>query len=193
MDRDRLGEDDDQHGALGIIDFKRIAGGKPALLPLSEKDGFRLTARVLKRAIGPRTRAVLVNSPCNPTGAVVDPDELLAIARAILKRPRIMVFDEATSSLDSHTEQAIQQTLAEVAEHHTTLAIAHRLSTILHADNIAVLDQGQLIATGTHEELLVSCALYARLANLQFRETDRGGVEEAATGPAVEPGPCAPG
>jgi len=75
----------------------------------------------------------------------------------------------------------------------TTVIIAHRLSTILHADNIAVLDQGQLIATGTHEELLISCALYARLANLQFRETDRGSVEEGATGPAVEPGPCAPG
>ena len=57
----------------------------------------------------------------------------------------------------------------------TTVIIAHRLSTILHADNIAVLDRGQLVATGTHESLLQSCELYARLARLQFRETDISG------------------
>jgi aspartate aminotransferase len=77
----------------------RIAGGKPALLPLSEKDGFRLTARVLKRAIGPRTRAVLVNSPCNPTGAVVDPDELVAIARLARRHDIFLIFDDTYSHL----------------------------------------------------------------------------------------------
>ena len=117
----------------------------------------------------------------------------IALARAILNNPKILLLDEATSALDSESEHQVQLALQELMHNRTTVIIAHRLSTILHADNIAVLDQGQLIATGTHEELLVSCALYARLANLQFRETDRGGVEEAATGPAVEPGPCAPG
>jgi len=77
----------------------RIAGGKPAFLPLAEKDGFRLTARALKRAIGPRTRAVLVNSPCNPTGAVVDPDELVAIAKVARRHGIFLVFDDTYSHL----------------------------------------------------------------------------------------------
>jgi aspartate aminotransferase len=77
----------------------RIAGGRPALLPLSQKNGFRLTARVLKRAIGRRTRAVLVNSPCNPTGAVVDPDELVSIARLARRHGFFLVFDDTYSHL----------------------------------------------------------------------------------------------
>jgi aspartate aminotransferase len=77
----------------------RIAGAKPALLPLSEEDGFRLTARALKRAIKRRTRAVLVNSPCNPTGAVIDPDELLAIARLARRHNIFLIFDDTYSHL----------------------------------------------------------------------------------------------
>ena len=117
----------------------------------------------------------------------------IALARAILNNPKILLLDEATSALDSESEHQVQLALQELMHNRTTVIIAHRLSTILHADNIAVLDQGQLIAIGTHEELLVSCALYARLASLQFRETDRGSVEEDATVPAGEPDPCAPG
>jgi ATP-binding cassette, subfamily B, heavy metal transporter len=97
----------------------------------------------------------------------------VAIARAILKRPRILVFDEATSSLDSHTEQAIQQTLAEVAEDHTTLVIAHRLSTVVDADRILVLDQGRIREQGTHRELLAAGGHYASLWELQQREDVR--------------------
>ena len=77
----------------------RIAGGTPALLPLSERSGFRLTARAVKKAIGPRTRAVLVNSPSNPTGAVVDPDELVAIARLARRHGLFLVFDDTYSHL----------------------------------------------------------------------------------------------
>jgi aspartate aminotransferase len=77
----------------------RIAGGKPVLLPLSEEDGFRLTAQALKRAIKQRTRAVLVNSPCNPTGAVVDPDELLAIAQLARRHNIFLIFDDTYSHL----------------------------------------------------------------------------------------------
>ncbi|WP_295456702.1 ABC transporter ATP-binding protein/permease [uncultured Thiodictyon sp.] len=94
----------------------------------------------------------------------------VAIARAILKHPRILVFDEATSSLDSHTEQAIQQTLAEVAEHHTTLVIAHRLSTVVDAHNILVLEQGRIREQGTHRQLLAAGGHYAAMWELQQRE-----------------------
>ena len=94
----------------------------------------------------------------------------VAIARAILKRPRILVFDEATSSLDSHTEQAIQQTLAEVAEDHTTLIIAHRLSTVVDAHYILVLDQGLIREQGTHRQLLAAGGRYAAMWDLQQRE-----------------------
>jgi ATP-binding cassette subfamily B protein len=94
----------------------------------------------------------------------------VAIARAILKRPRILVFDEATSSLDSHTEHAILETLAEVAEHHTTLVIAHRLSTVVDADRILVLEQGRIEEQGTHRALLDAGGRYAAMWELQKRE-----------------------
>jgi aspartate aminotransferase len=77
----------------------RIAGGRPTFLPLGEKNGFRLTARALRRAVGRRTRAVLVNSPCNPTGAVVDPDELVSIARLARRHGFFLVFDDTYSHL----------------------------------------------------------------------------------------------
>jgi ABC-type transport system involved in Fe-S cluster assembly fused permease/ATPase subunit len=94
----------------------------------------------------------------------------VAIARAILKRPRILVFDEATSSLDSHTEQAIQLTLAEVAEDHTTLVIAHRLSTVVDADLILVMQDGRILEQGTHRQLLSVGGRYAAMWDLQLRE-----------------------
>ena len=94
----------------------------------------------------------------------------IALARAILNDPDILLLDEATSALDTESEFKVQQALQELMKNRTTVIIAHRLSTILHADNIAVLDQGQLIATGTHTELMQSCDLYRRLASLQFRE-----------------------
>lgn len=96
----------------------------------------------------------------------------LAIARAILNDPKILLLDEATSALDTESEHQVQLALQELMQNRTTVIIAHRLSTILHADNIAVLDEGQLVATGTHEQLLQECDLYARLANLQFREAE---------------------
>ncbi|WP_051559885.1 ABC transporter transmembrane domain-containing protein [Marinobacterium jannaschii] len=92
----------------------------------------------------------------------------IAIARAILKNPRILLLDEATSALDAESEHQVQQALAALMENRTTLIIAHRLSTILNADRIIVLDQGRMVASGTHEELLKSSPLYQRLAQLQF-------------------------
>ena len=95
----------------------------------------------------------------------------LAIARAILKDPRILLLDEATSALDAESEHQVQLALQELMHNRTTLIIAHRLSTILHADQIAVFDQGRLVALGKHRELLEQSPLYQRLAQLQFRES----------------------
>jgi ATP-binding cassette subfamily B protein len=97
----------------------------------------------------------------------------IAIARMLLKNPGIMIFDEATSSLDSGSEQAILEALREVAESHTTLVIAHRLSTIVDADNIVVLDQGRVVEQGTHTGLLNKQGIYASLWELQLREAQQ--------------------
>ncbi len=94
----------------------------------------------------------------------------VAIARAILKRPRILIFDEATSSLDSHTEQSIQETLAEVAADHTTLVIAHRLSTVVDADRILVMDRGRIVERGSHTELMAMKGRYRAMWDLQQQE-----------------------
>jgi ABC-type transport system involved in Fe-S cluster assembly fused permease/ATPase subunit len=94
----------------------------------------------------------------------------IAIARMLLKNPGIMVFDEATSSLDSSSEQAILEALREVAESNTTLVIAHRLSTIVDADHIVVLDLGRVVEQGTHADLLDKQGIYASLWELQQRE-----------------------
>ena len=94
----------------------------------------------------------------------------VAIARALLKNPRILIFDEATSSLDSVSERAILAALREAAEHRTTLVIAHRLSTITDADEILVLDHGRIAERGTHDALLALGGAYAALWSLQLRE-----------------------
>ncbi|MES1947237.1 ABC transporter ATP-binding protein [Salinisphaera sp. C84B14] len=95
----------------------------------------------------------------------------IAIARAILKNPAILIFDEATSSLDSHAEQAITAALAELAANHTTLVIAHRLSTVVDADEIVVMDDGRIIERGRHAELLAANGHYAAMWRLQQRES----------------------
>ena len=94
----------------------------------------------------------------------------LALARVILKDPRILVLDEATSSLDSESESLIQDALKRVMAGRTSIVIAHRLSTILAADQILVMDRGCIIESGTHQELLERGGLYARLYETQFRE-----------------------
>ncbi len=94
----------------------------------------------------------------------------IAIARAILKNPRILVFDEATSALDSESEQAILAALREVAENHTTLVIAHRLSTIIDADRILVMEGGHIVESGTHRELLDANNVYGKMWSLQQQE-----------------------
>lgn len=114
----------------------------------------------------------------------------VAIARTILKNPRILVFDEATSALDSKTEQAIQAQLREVAANHTTLVIAHRLSTVMDADQVLVMEKGTIIEHGMHTELLARDGVYAHMWALQQREErERVRVRvRKAVGNGLEPG-----
>jgi ATP-binding cassette subfamily B protein len=87
----------------------------------------------------------------------------------MLTDPKVLLLDEATSALDAESEHQVQRAISELMHERTTVIIAHRLATIRDADCIAVLDEGKVVATGTHEELLQSSKLYARLAKLQFR------------------------
>lgn len=98
----------------------------------------------------------------------------LAIARAILKNPRILLLDEATSALDSESEDLVQDALDRLMQGRTSVIIAHRLSTIQIADRIVVLDRGRIVEQGTHAELLAGGGLYAHLYTLQFRESRTG-------------------
>jgi len=97
----------------------------------------------------------------------------VAIARTILKNPAILVFDEATSALDSKTERGILEALREVARGHTSLVIAHRLSTIVDADRIIVLEQGRIVESGSHQQLLEKQGLYATMWHTQQQERQR--------------------
>jgi subfamily B ATP-binding cassette protein MsbA len=94
----------------------------------------------------------------------------LAIARALLKDAPILILDEATSALDSESERVIQEALSEVFKHRTTLVIAHRLSTIENADQVIVLEEGRVVESGTHPELLANDQAYAKLYRNQFRD-----------------------
>jgi ATP-binding cassette subfamily B protein len=96
----------------------------------------------------------------------------IAIARIILKNPKILVLDEATAHLDSQSEALIQNAFEQVMQGRSSLVIAHRLSTILNADIILVMDRGQLVECGSHEQLLAQGGLYADLYETQFRESE---------------------
>ena len=94
----------------------------------------------------------------------------LAIARAILRDAPVLLLDEATSALDAESERAVQHAVEALAEGRTTLIIAHRLATVKRADRIVVLQEGRVVAEGTHGALVAEGGLYARLARLQFTD-----------------------
>jgi ATP-binding cassette subfamily B protein len=104
----------------------------------------------------------------------------IAIARVLLKDPRVLILDEATSALDTVSERLIQRALEGLEAGRTTIAIAHRLSTILRADLILVYEHGHIVERGTHAELLATDGLYARLYREQFAapDADGGGTQE---------------
>ena len=97
----------------------------------------------------------------------------IAIARLLLKSPRIVVLDEATAHLDSESEAAVQQALDTALEGRTALLIAHRLSTVRHADRILVVDNGRIVQSGSHEQLLARGGLYADLYRTQFATSEQ--------------------
>jgi ATP-binding cassette subfamily B protein len=116
----------------------------------------------------------------------------VAIARVILKNPRILILDEATSALDTRSERLIQAALDPLMRNRTTLAIAHRLSTILAADVILVVDRGKIVERGTHDELLRRGGLYAKLYRQQFapstKQPARGAdSEQVGSDPVAAP------
>ena len=91
----------------------------------------------------------------------------LSIARAVLKNPPILILDEATSALDSESELLVQEAITKLMSNRTTLVIAHRLSTIQHADEILVIDKGQIVQRGTHAELMAQEGMYQKLSTIQ--------------------------
>jgi ATP-binding cassette subfamily B protein len=106
--------------------------------------------------------------------------QLIAIARAVLANPRILVLDEATSSVDTRTERMIQDALEELLSGRTAFVIAHRLSTVQHADQVLVIEGGEIVERGTHHELLKQDGKYRDLYVSQFRHMDEGKRTESS-------------
>lgn len=102
----------------------------------------------------------------------------LSIARAIAKHPKIYLFDDSFSALDYKTDLTLRQELSKQTADATVIIVAQRISTILHADNILVLDEGKIVGSGTHEELLASCETYQEIAKSQLSEAELAGVEK---------------
>lgn len=117
-------------------------------------------------------------------GLSVGQRQRLAIARVILRDPRVLILDEATSALDAESESLVQEALENLMHHRTSIVIAHRLATVVEADSIAVLDRGRIVAQGDHQGLLRASPLYRKLATLQWLGQDDGA--EAAGDPADE-------
>jgi len=145
-----------------------IGFGRPGATQAEIEDAARAAnahAFILEQTLGYQTRI-------GDRGARLSGGQRqrLAIARAILKNPPILILDEATSALDTESERAVQEALDRLMARRTTLVIAHRLSTVQHADKIVVLDEGQVVEQGRHEELQAMNGLYAKLHKMQFRE-----------------------
>jgi len=117
--------------------------------------------------------------------------QLLSFARAVVGNPRVIILDEATANIDTHTEVLIQQALQKVLAGRTSIIIAHRLSTVRNADNIVVLDQGKLVEMGNHEELLArKGGVYARLYAVNYGLPIEDDGKSVPGGPSLAPAPA---
>ena len=139
-----------------------VAAGPRFVLGLPREECRRRTAALLEKVHLPHKAQQFPNQLSGGE------KQRVAIARVILKDPRVLILDEATSNLDSESEHLIQVALRPLFEGRTSLVIAHRLSTILAADVILVMDRGELVEQGRHAELLKQDGLYARLYHRQF-------------------------
>ncbi len=186
---------DSLRAAIGIVPqdtvlfndtvYYNVAYGRPSASPAEVEEAARM-ARIHDFVMGlPDGYQTMVGE----RGLKLSGGEKqrVAIARTILKRPSILLFDEATSALDTHTEQEIQKSLREVSANRTTLTIAHRLSTVVDADEIIVLDQGEIVERGRHAQLLARGGAYAAMWERQQKSGDGGEGEEIPFG---EPGPA---
>ena len=162
--------------------FENVRYGNPLAADEDVEEAIRLAHLDAFIAALPRGSATMVGE----RGLKLSGGEKqrVSIARTILKRPPIMVFDEATSSLDSKSEQAILAALAEISQDHTSLVIAHRLSTIIDADKIVVLHQGAIVEQGTHQQLLQDNGHYADLWRTQLKQRDLEGQGRLPRTPA---------
>ena len=178
--RDKLGYVP-QKGVLfsGTIDSNLRYGKEDA----SEEE-VKKAARIAQAADFIEEKKEAYDSPIAQGGSNVSggQKQRLSIARAVAKDPEIYIFDDSFSALDYKTDVTLRQALARETKGSTTLIVAQRISTILHADQIVVLDEGRVVGTGTHEELLESCPVYLQIAKSQLSEDDfakaRGEVAE---------------
>ena len=172
----RLADERGRHGDAGDVPVSRHDPDQPALRPL---DATREQVEAACRAAN--IHDFITELPDGYDTIVGErgyrlsggEKQRLALARVILKDPRVLVLDEATSHLDSQSEALIQDALEKIMANRTSIVIAHRLSTILAADQILVMDRGQIVERGTHEELLAQGGLYAQLYETQFRGAGR--------------------
>jgi len=146
-----------------------IAGNIVLGKPDADKDAIDQAARVANAYQFIVTKEEGFNTNIGDRGGKLSGGERqrLTIARAVLKNPPILIFDEATSALDTESEKLVQDAINHVMQNRTSLVIAHRLSTVRHADEIIVLDKGQIAERGTHDELLAHSGIYRRLIEMQ--------------------------
>jgi len=134
-----------------IVEAAKLANAHTFIVKLADGYYHQIGERGVKLSVGEKQR--------------------IAIARAILKNPPILIFDEATSSVDNETEALIQEAISRLLKNRTSFVIAHRLSTVMNAHKILVINEGNIVETGTHSELLVKGGLYKKLYEIQFKKT----------------------